>query len=115
MALYPIDPDVRRISRRFAGSSLAFPKLLAAVERAEGNILKAVQCSEKDTADRDAALDVTARSACHAMADFIYQHHAEEFVKTWAMRWAPVGAKNDPTGLNKNWPLNVLRFWLGQS
>lgn len=24
-----------------------------------------------------------------------------------ANRWAPVGAKNDPTNLNKNWPGNV--------
>jgi len=30
-----------------------------------------------------------------------------DFWQTWARRWAPVGAANDPTGLNKNWLANA--------
>jgi len=30
-----------------------------------------------------------------------------KFVDFMQKRWAPVGAKNDPTGLNKNWGRNV--------
>jgi len=30
-----------------------------------------------------------------------------EFWQTWARRWSPVGAANDPTGLNKNWLANA--------
>jgi hypothetical protein len=111
-----IDPDTRRIAKRFAGSSPSFPKLIAAVEKAEGNIVKAVECSmtlDPARDKREQALDITCRSAVHAMSDFIREHHAEEYVQYWAKRWAPVGAANDPTGLNRNWPINTVRFWLG--
>ena len=30
-----------------------------------------------------------------------------KFVDFMGKRWAPIGAKNDPKGLNKNWPRNV--------
>ena len=30
-----------------------------------------------------------------------------EFIEFMASRWAPSGAENDPTGLNKNWAGNV--------
>lgn len=107
------NPDTRRVARQFAGSSAAFLNLLVAVERAEGNILRAVQCSEPTTPDRDAALVITARSAVHAMADYLFAHDPQAFVAFWAKRWAPVGAANDPHALNANWPTNVLAFWTG--
>lgn len=106
-----MDPDLTATARHFAGRSVAFPKLLKAVELAEGNLLKAVQCSEPTTASRGAALDIAARSAVHAMADYLYQTDPGGFVKFWAQTWAPQGAANDPKGLNKNWPQNVLQLW----
>jgi hypothetical protein len=30
-----------------------------------------------------------------------------EFWDTWSKRWAPQGAANDPTGLNRNWLANA--------
>lgn len=33
-----------------------------------------------------------------------------EFIDFMASAYAPVGASNDPTGLNKNWPKNVKRI-----
>jgi len=33
-----------------------------------------------------------------------------DFVDSLAQRYAPVGAANDPRGLNKNWPRNVKRL-----
>lgn len=33
-------------------------------------------------------------------------------LNAFANRWAPVGAENDPTGLNKNWVKNV-QYWMG--
>ena len=113
MSTYPIDPDVRRIARRFAGSSSTFPKLVQAVVRAEGNILKAVQCSLPDTKTVEDALDVTSRSAVHAMSDYLMAHDPQGFIEFWAKTWAPQGATNDPTSLNRNWPVNVLSLWLG--
>lgn len=113
MATYPIDPDVRRIASRFAGIALSFRQLLAAVVRTEGNIIQAVKCTYKDVADKDTALDITARSAVHAMSDFIYQDKArrEAFIDQWAGIWAPRKVQNDPTDLNRNWPTNMKKFW----
>lgn len=105
-----IDPDVKRIAKRFGAPA----ELIQAVERAEGNILKAVQCSIPSVATREEALEITCRSATRALFDFVKQGGSGEaaFVDFWAKRWAPVGATNDPTRLNKNWPLNVKKFWL---
>lgn len=30
-----------------------------------------------------------------------------DFWQTWQQRWAPIGAQNDPSGLNKNWLANA--------
>ena len=112
MATYPVDPDVRRIARRFGLD----PHLIQAVVQAEGNILKAVQCSLPNVKDREEALEVTCRSAAHAMSDYIAAHDPNDFVEFWAKRWAPQGAANDPTNLNANWPKNVKTLWsLGRS
>jgi hypothetical protein len=35
----------------------------------------------------------------------------EAFIAFMGRRWAPVGVKNDPHGLNKNWTKNVLFFY----
>lgn len=107
MATYTIDPDVRRIAKRFGVDA----KLIQSVVTAEGNILKAVQCSIPSVKDREEALEITCRSAAHAMSDYIVQQGSSGFVAFWAKRWAPVGASNDPTHLNGNWQGNVERLW----
>lgn len=104
-----IAPDVKRIARKFGVD----PELIQAVVQAEGNILKAVQCSLPSIRTREEALEVTCRSAAHAMSDWLKLHAAPDFVAFWGARWAPDGAQNDPTHLNRNWPGNVLRLWLG--
>jgi len=37
----------------------------------------------------------------------------EKFVDFMQQRWAPIGAKNDPKNLNKNWAPNVRKFLKG--
>jgi len=102
-----IDPTVKRIAAKFGVD----PKLIQSVVRAEGNILKAVQCSFPKVSTVDEALEITCRSAVHAMSDYLTLTDSDGFVKFWGQRWAPLGVKNDPTNLNKNWPGNVLKFW----
>lgn len=102
-----IDPDVKLISKKFGID----PALMQAVVLAEGNIVKAVQCSFPNVKTRDEALDILCRSAVHAMSDYIKVGDPDGFVQFWANRWAPRGVANDPTDLNKNWPVNVLRSW----
>lgn len=41
---------------------------------------------------------------------FYNQDKYDDFVEFFGTRWAPVGAKNDPTGLNRNWVKNVKWF-----
>jgi hypothetical protein len=113
--------DVQRIAKRFGVD----PRLIQAVVNAEGNIVRAVQISVPSVTTRDEAIEITCRSCVHAMSDFIQgklvDASADEdsllrdmrgtFIRAWASRWAPVGATNDPTSLNANWPRNVLRLW----
>jgi hypothetical protein len=108
-----IERDVLAVARRFGLD----PALLQAVANAEGDIVRAVQCSLPSVTTREDALCVTARSAVHAMCDWIKaagQDRAERkqsFLAFWAGRWAPPGAENDPNNLNANWPMNVGRLW----
>ena len=106
-----IDPDVARIAKRFG----ADPLLVQAVVNAEGGgdrILTAVQCSIPSVTTREEAIEVTARSANHALRDFVVQSGLREaFVAFWAAKWAPRGVANDPHDLNANWPRNVLSYW----
>ena len=102
-----IDQTIKTIASHFGID----PTLIGAVERAEGNILKAVQCSIPTVETREKALEITCRSAVHAMSDYIKQTDPDGFVEFWAKRWAPVGASNDPTKLNANWPKNVKKAW----
>lgn len=106
-----IPPDVQQVGNHFAGSSTGFTTLLQAVCQAEGNIVKAVQCTFPKVTTRTEALSITARSAVHAMTDYIVQQGSSGFVRFWQRRWAPEGVQNDPTHLNANWQANVEKLW----
>lgn len=110
MATWTIDEDVRRLAKRFGVD----PALIQAVVKAEGNILKAIQCTFPNVKTREEALEITCRSAVHAMSDYVKAESAAGYVAFWAHRWAPQGAENDPTDLNKNWPANVTKLWVGK-
>lgn len=105
-----IDAELKAVAKHFGLD----PALLDAVERAEGNIIKAVQCSIPNVTTRREALEITARSAVHRMCDYVKLDatRRQEFVALWGAIWAPVGAANDPTALNQNWPKNVTALWV---
>jgi len=103
-----IEADVRNIAKDF-GIDAA---LIQAVANAEGNIVKAVQCSVPSVQTREQAIRVLCRSAVHALSDFVIEHDAGgDFVAFFGARWAPVGATNDPHGLNAHWVTNVRQLW----
>jgi hypothetical protein len=104
-----IEPDVKGVAAHFGVD----PSLIQAVVNAEGDILKAVQCSVPSVQTREKALDVLCRSAVHAMSDYVRlkPESRAEFVAYWGERWAPIGAKNDPHALNANWVPNVRKLW----
>ena len=106
-----IDPDVLQAAAHFGVPV----KLIQGVVNAEGGIdriVKAVQCSVPTVTTVEKALEVTCRSAAHAMSDYILHLDPAGFVEFWAARWAPPGAMNDPQMLNRNWPRNVRKGWL---
>ncbi len=105
-----IDADVQITAKRWGLD----PVLLQAVVQAEGNILRAVQCSFPNTQTRQEALEITCRSCTHAMRDFIREYSfGPTFISYWGNRWAPIGASNDPAKTNANWVPNVTKLWLG--
>jgi hypothetical protein len=74
---------------------------------AEDSLIKAVRCSV-ECADFKEALEITCRTITHRMCDWAMQElHRDEFVRVLGSHWAPVGAANDPRGLNVNWVDNV--------
>jgi hypothetical protein len=105
-----IKSDVRAAARHFGLD----PAMIQAVDIAEGNLLRAVQCTFPHVTTREEALDITCRSAVHAMSDYLKINAPGGFINYWGHRWAPVGVDNDPHNLNKNWPINVGKNWPGQ-
>lgn len=102
-----IEPDVAAVARQWGLPA----SLIQAVVTAEGNILKAVQCSIPSVQTRAEALDVLCRSCVHALSDYVYQTEPGSFISFWGARWAPDNAVNDPTHLNHNWVPNVEKLW----
>ena len=105
-----IDPDVRGVSSFFGVD----PALVQAVVAAEGDIVRAVRCTYPTVQTREEALQITARSAAHAMSDWIKsggEERQDAFIAFWANRWAPRRANNDPKNLNANWASNVDKLW----
>lgn len=103
-----IDPDVGTVAKQWGLPAT----LLQAVVQAEGDLVRAVQCSIPSVTTRAEALEVLARSCTHRMAEFlVVDRRAAAFVTFFGSKWAPVGVANDPRGLNLNWAKNVLALW----
>lgn len=106
-----IDPDVRGIAQYWGLDQT----LVQAVVNAEGNIVRAVQCSLPSIQTREDALRVLCRSITHAMSDYVRIAKRDatpaDFVEFFGRRWAPTGAKNDPNHLNEHWVPNVTKLW----
>jgi len=84
-------------------------------EGGERAFLVAVRISLPKTKDYKEARQVAANTIAHHLWDWMMQNHGDEmgdhlhaFVVYLGSFWAPVGAANDPTDLNRNWVPNVL-------
>ena len=89
------------------------PTLLQAIDTQEGDILQAVRCGVPSCKDRAEALAITCKSLNHRRREFLNHlgPQAEaKFIAYFGSLWAPIGAANDPKGLNKNWIPNVLKL-----
>ena len=107
-----IDADVRGICQSYSPAQ-SFLQLVQAIVTAEGDIVRAVQCSDDTVQTREQAIRVVCRSVIHRMCDWVQQDHPHEFVTYMGSKWAPIGAMNDPKSLNVNWVPNVSKLWAG--
>lgn len=82
-------------------------KLATAIYHAEGGAKTShpygILAHYKTTTPRQACINTIK----HAQRDF----KGGDFIAFLGSRYCPVGAKNDPTGLNKNWVRNVKRLY----
>lgn len=103
-----IKSDVAKVARKWRID----PRLLQAIDIAEGNIILAMKTNPPPKT-REEALDIACRTIVHRMMDYISldDEHARAFVSYLGSIWAPIGVDNDPTNLNKNWVPNVLKLW----
>ena len=93
--------------------SIDFEKLADAILRAEGNSNYGILKHYKHTSYRQAC-----KNTCqHAYKDWLKyavragKGHKMGYLEFLRDRYAPIGADNDPTGLNKNWLRNVQYFY----
>jgi hypothetical protein len=107
-----IDPVVSDTAGHFGLD----PKLVQAVVESEGGhdaIIRAVECSIQKPQTYEQAIAIVCRSLVHRAFGFIHTSGLDRaYVGYFSGFWAPIGAPNDPTGLNKNFPSNLIATWL---
>ena len=85
-------------------------QIVNAIRKAEGTWtygIKSIKCSTASEC-RQICLTTVKRNR-QRFINYGYKDHAD-FISYLASRYCPVGASNDPTGLNKNWQRNVRYF-----
>jgi hypothetical protein len=84
------------------------PQIRKAVKTAEGNSRNhgVLSVPTKDSAEASRVLD---NSIYNNLVRWHQAGRPGKFVDFMQKRWAPIGAKNDPKNLNKNWAPNVRK------
>ena len=88
--------------------------LADAIYKAEGGVKTnhpyGIMVKYKHTTPRQACINTIK----HKWRDYNDQKiKGQTFLEYLASRYAPIGAENDPTNLNKNWLKNVSKFYKG--
>ena len=106
-----IEPDVYRVASTFGLDA----SLLQAIVDNEEDIVRAVQCAVQSVSTRSEALQITARSAVHAMCDFIKSggpERQDDFIRFWSRRWSAFADTTEAALLNAGWKTNVDQWWV---
>lgn len=112
-----IEPDIAAASHQVAGGSVLLPRLLQAINDAEGGdqaFVRAIACSDPTVTTRAEALPIGARTVVHRLVDFVLTQNPEGAIRALGASWAPIGAENDPGGLNAHWVANVIAIFQGR-
>ena len=92
-------------------SDYTVEQIVNAIRKAEGNPnygIVSVKCST--SAECRKICFNTVKNNRKRFADYGHKNHAD-FISFLASRYCPIGAENDPKGLNRHWEKNV-RFFL---
>jgi hypothetical protein len=98
---------------KFFGLDVNFIRAMVKAEGGAEAFVKAVQCSVKTCKTLEKAIEIACRSVAHRAFEYAVSpklQKAGTFTEYLGSKWAPIGADNDPTGLNNNWVKNVV-FW----
>lgn len=87
-------------------------KLCEAIKRAENSSSHpyGIMKKYKHTTPKQACIN-TVR---HREQDWIKDGQEGDFIEYLQKSYAPIGASNDPQGLNRNWKKNVRAFFYGK-
>ena len=84
-----------------------FERLVTAIRKAEGNANYGILTRYKNTTPRQACLN----TCLNQWKRHLIHKCGKDYMTCLRDRYAPLNAKNDPTGLNYNWKNNVLFFY----
>ncbi len=87
-----------------------FEKLASAIRKAEGNPNYGILAHYRHTSYRQACIN-TCR---HKYRQWLANSENKPYLAYLASKYAPIGANNDPMGLNRNWLGNVEREYYGR-
>lgn len=90
-----------------AFAQLDYQKLADAIRKAEGNANYGVLTKYKHTSPRQACINTCRNQYKRHLA----HHCGKSYLVCLRDRYCPIGASNDPTGLNKHWIKNVSYFY----
>lgn len=92
------------------GKEYSNEEICKAIRKAEGNSnygIISVKCSSESECRKVCLRTIRNNRKRYAKVE---QSYSGDFVHFLATRYAPIGAGNDPKGLNKNWEKNVRWF-----
>lgn len=115
------DSPLAGLGRTFAKKSKKWgldPRLLVAIAGAETSLMKdpnAAPMSEHNAWGMGPGIQYPSwRAGIEATASNLAQNYLSEgrnTIEEISSKWAPIGASNDPAGVNSNWVSNVRSYW----
>jgi len=84
-----------------------YNRLADAIRKAEGNANYGILAHYEHTSYRQACIN----TCKHKYAQWLANSENKGFLEYLSSKYCPVGASNDPTGLNRNWLRNVRYFY----
>ena len=107
LVLLLIMPSITYAKPIIIKQSIDINRLCEAIHKAEGNDNYGILTKYKHTSPRQACINTIK----HRIRDYNNNKETGDFIDYLGKTYCPVGASNDPNGLNKNWVRNVKYYY----